>query len=173
MRLEKVSILNEVIERVRDAEYCFILNYGGLKVEKLGELRKELDKLDTRMLVVKNSYLAKTAEELAWGDISSMLAGQTSVVTGRGDVAEVAKVLVKFVKDNQTAEVKGANVEEKILSSDDVTALSKLPSKDVMRSILLNTLLAPATSLVRVMSAPMLNMLYALKAYEEQKESAA
>jgi len=173
MRTEKISILNEVIERVRDSDYCYILNYGGLKVEQLSALRSELVNLDTRLMVVKNSYLAKTAEELQWADISSMLSGQTAVVTGKGDVAEVAKVLVKFVKDNKTAEVKGANLEQKILSSEDVTALSTLPSKDVMRATLLNTMLAPATSLVRVMNAPLLNMLYALKAYEEKKESAA
>jgi len=173
MRSEKISILNEVIERVKESEYCFILNYGGLKVEQLSALRKELAKLDTRVMIVKNSYLAKTAEELKWDDISALLSGQTSVVTGTGDVAEVAKMLVKFVKENKSAEVKGANLEQKILNSDDVTALSRLPSKDVMRSILLNTMLAPATSLVRVMNAPMLNMLYALKAYEEKNESAA
>ncbi len=173
MRSEKISILNEVIERVKESEYCFILNYGGLKVEKLSDLRKELVKLDTRMMIVKNSYLAKTAEELQWGDVSEMLSGQTSVVTGTGDVAEVAKLLVKFVKENDRAAVKGANLEQKLLNSEDVTALSKLPSKDVMRATLLSTMLAPATSLVRVMNAPMLNMLYALKAYEEKKESAA
>jgi len=173
MRSEKISILSEVIERVKESDYCFILNYGGLKVEQLSALRKEMVKLDTRVMVVKNSYLAKTAEELAWNDISAMLSGQTAIVTGKGDVAEVAKVLVQFVKDNKNSEVKGANLEQKILSADDVTALSKLPSKDVMRATLLNTLLAPATSLVRVMNAPMLNMLYALKAYEEKKESAA
>jgi large subunit ribosomal protein L10 len=173
MRSEKISILGEIIERVREAEYCYIMNYGGLKVEQLGALRRELIKLDTRLMIVKNSYLGKAAAELAWDDISAMLGGQTCIVTGTGDVAEVAKLLVKFVKENKSAEVKGANVEAKILSSDDVTALSTLPSKDVLRAMLLNTLLAPATSLVRVLNAPLLDLLYALKAYEEKKESAA
>ncbi|MFO7937640.1 MAG: 50S ribosomal protein L10 [Kiritimatiellia bacterium] len=173
MRSEKVSILNEVIERVKDSDYCFILNYGGVKVEQLRALRNELLKVDTRLMIVKNSYLAKTAEKLGWDDISDLLVGQTSVVTGSGDVAEVAKLLVGFIKEHDAAGVKGANVEEKMLSSEDVTALSKLPNKDAMRSMLLNTLLEPATSLVRVMNAPMLDMLYALKAYEEKNESAA
>ena len=172
MRAEKISILDEVIDRVKESEYCFIFNYGGLKVEQLGSLRKELIKLDTRLMVVKNSYLSMTAKMLEWDDISAMLSGQTSIVTGTGDVAEVAKMLVAFVKDNK-ADVKGANVEQKLLSAEEVVTLSKLPSKDVMRSMLLNTMLAPATSLVRVMNAPMLNVLYALKAYEEKNESAA
>lgn len=172
MRSEKISILNEVIERVKESEYCFILNYGGLKVEQLSALRKELVALDTRVMIVKNSYLAKAAESMKWDDISDLLSGQTAVVTGTGDVAVVAKTLVKFVK-NSKAEVKGANVEQKMLTAEDVVTLSELPSKDVMRSMLLNTMLAPATSMVRVMNAPLLDMLYALKAYEEKNESAA
>jgi large subunit ribosomal protein L10 len=173
MRTEKISILNEVIERVKASDYCFILNYGGLKVTQLTSLRQELTKLNSRAMVVKNTYLGKVAKELGWNDISVMLAGPTAVVTGTGDVTDVAKVLVEFVKKNDKATIKGASLEAAALSAADVEALSKLPSKDAMRGVLLGTLLAPATSLVRVLNAPLLNVLYALKAYEEKKNGSA
>ena len=173
MRIEKVSILNEAIERVKASDYCFILNYGGLKVDQFTALRQLLAKNQSRAMVVKNTYLAKAAKELGWADLSAMLSGPTAVITGTGDVAEVAKVLTEFVKKNDKASVKGANVENALLSATDVEALSKLPSKDMMRSILLNTLLAPATSFVRVLNAPLLNVLYALKAYEDKKNGSA
>ena len=171
MRIEKVSILNEVIDRIKAADYCFVLNYGGLKVTQLSALRRELVKNKSRLMVVKNAYLAKTAKDLGWPDISAMLTGPTAVITGTGDVAEVAKVLTEFVKKNDKAAVKGANVEKAILNAADVDALSKLPSKDAMRGMLLGTLLAPATSFVRVLNAPLLNVLYALKAYEDKKNA--
>lgn len=173
MRTEKISILNEVIERVKASDYCFILNYGGLKVTQLTSFRQELTKLNSRVMVVKNTYLGKVAKELGWNDISVMLAGPTAVVTGTGDVTDVAKVLVEFVKKNDKATIKGASLEAATLSAADVDALSKLPSKDAMRGMLLGTLLAPATSLVRVLNAPLLNVLYALKAYEEKKNGSA
>ena len=173
MRIEKVSILNEAIDRVKASDYCFILNYGGLKVDQFTALRQLLAKNQSRAMVVKNTYLAKAAKELGWADLSAMLSGPTAVITGTGDVAEVAKVLTEFVKKNDKASVKGANVENALLSATDVEALSKLPSKDMMRSILLNTLLAPATSFVRVLNAPLLNVLYALKAYEDKKNGSA
>ena len=173
MRSEKISILNEVIERVNASDFCFVLNYGGLKVTQLTALRRELAKLQSRAMVVKNAYLAKTAKELGWPDISAMLSGPTAVITGKGDVAEVAKVLTEFVKKNERAAVKGANVEKAVLNAADVDALSKLPSKDAMRGILLSTLMAPATSFVRVLNAPLLNVLYALKAYEDKKNGSA
>jgi large subunit ribosomal protein L10 len=173
MRTEKVSILNEVIERVKASDYCFVLNYGGLKVTQLTALRQELAKLNSRALVVKNTYLGKVAKELGWKDISAMLAGPTAVVTGTGDVTEVAKLLVAYVKKNDKASVKGASLETAALSAADVESLSKLPSKDAMRGMLLGTLLAPATSLVRVLNAPLLSALYALKAYEDKKNGSA
>src|SRR5574344_1961554 len=145
MRVEKISILNEVIERVKASDFCFVLNYGGLKVPQLMALRKELNKLDSRAMVVKNPYLGKIAKDLGWSDISAMLTGPTAMITGKGDVAEVAKVLVEFVKKNAQASIKGASLEAAALSAADVEALSKLPSKDAMRGMLLGTLLAPAT----------------------------
>jgi len=173
MRTEKVSILSEVIDRVKTADFCFVLNYGGLKVTQLTALRQELAKSQSRAMIVKNTYLAKAAADLGWADISAMLAGPTAVITGSGDVAEVAKALMEFVKKNDKASVKGANVEQALLDAADVEALSKLPSKDAMRGMLLGTLLAPATSFVRVLNAPLLNVLYALKAYEEKKDGSA
>ena len=173
MRTEKISILNEVIERVKASDFCFVLNYGGLKVSQLTALRQELGKLNSRAMVVKNTYLGKAASELGWKDISSMLSGPTAMITGKGDVTEVAKVLVEFVKKNEKASIKGASLETAALNAADVGALSKLPSKDAMRGMLLGTLLAPATSLVRVLNAPLLNVLYALKAYEEKKNETA
>lgn len=170
MRSEKVSILNEVIERVKDADYCFILNYGRVTVDKLSALRRDLEKQASRVTVVKNTLLAKAAKEAGWtSDISALLAGPTAMVTGKGDVAEVAKALVAFAKANETSEIKGANLEDALLSAEDIEALSKLPSKDAMRGMLLGTLSAPATSFVRVLNAPMLDLLYALKAYEDKK----
>ena len=173
MRSEKISILNEVIERVKASDFCFILNYGGLKVTQLTALRQSLAKLDSRAMVVKNTYLGKVAKDQGWADVSAMLRGPTAVVTGTGDVTEVAKVLVDFVKKNDKASIKGASLESAALNAADVDALSKLPSKDAMRGMLLGTLLAPATGLVRVLNASLLNVLYALKAYEDKKNGSA
>ena len=173
MRSEKVSILNEVIERVKGADYCFILNYGRSTVTKLTGLRRDLEKQASRLMVVKNTLLARATSDAGWDDVSAMLKGPTAIVTGNGDVAEVAKVLVAFVKGNDTAEIKGGNVEKAVVSAADVDEISKLPSKDAMRGMLLGTLSAPATSFVRVLNAPLLDVLYALKAYEDKKNEPA
>lgn len=173
MRTEKASILNEVIERVKASDFCFVMNYGGLKVTQLTDLRQTLEKLGARAMVVKNTYMSRVAEEQGWAGVAAMFIGPTAIVTGSGDVTEVAKVLVEFSKKSGKAEVKGATMDAVTLNAVDVMELSKLPSKDAMRGILLGTLMAPATSLVRVLNAPLLNVLYALKAYEEKQNGSA
>ena len=173
MRTEKSSILNEVIERVKASDFCFVMNYGGLKVTQLTDLRQTLEKLGARAMVVKNTYMAKVAEEQGWAGVAAMFTGPTAIVTGSGDVTEVAKALVEFAKKSGKADVKGATMDTVTLNAADVVELSKLPSKDVMRGILLGTLTAPATSLVRVLNAPLLNVLYALKAYEDKQNGSA
>ena len=156
MRIEKIAILNEVVERIKDSDYCFILNYGGAPVAKLSKLRVELRKLDSRLLVVKNTYLAKVAKEKGWSDeVYAMLNGPTAVVTGKGEPTAVAKAVMEFVNDKELAgkaTVKGADYDNKIVDAAMVEALSKVPGKDQLRATLLMLLKEPATRLARVLS---------------------
>ena len=96
MRSEKIAILNEVTERVKASDYCFIINYGGVDVVKIGALRAELRACDSRLLVVKNTFLAKVAKEKGWPeDVSKMFQGPTAIVTGKGEPTAVAKATQK------------------------------------------------------------------------------
>ncbi len=168
MRLEKTSILNEITERLQASDCTIVLSYGGLTVAELYELRKAVLPLEGRCTIAKNTLIAKAAKDLGWADITSMLTGPSAVVTGKGDVAELAKIVCQFVKTHNKAAVKGGALEKAALTAEDVDNLSKLPSKDQMRAQLLATLMAPATNLVRFFVAPAQSVLYVLKAKEEK-----
>lgn len=154
MRIEKIAILDEVVARVKDSDYCFIVNYGGVTVAQLSKLRAELRKVESRLLVVKNSYLAKVAKEKGWSDdVNAMLAGPTAVVIGKGEPTAVAKAIMAFVKDSAgKATVKGADYDSKIVDAAMVEALSKVPGKNELRATLLMLFKEPATRLARVLS---------------------
>ena len=154
MRIEKVAILNEVTARVKDSDYCFILNYGGVDVVKIGAFRAALKGHDSRLLIVKNTFLAKAAKEKGWSDeVQAMLTGPTAIVTGKGEVTAVAKDVMDFVEGSEgRASVKGADYDGKIVDAAMVEALSKVPGKDQLRATLLMLLKEPATRLARVLS---------------------
>ena len=145
MRIEKVSILNEVVQRVKDSDYCFIINYGGVDVVKMAALRADLLACDSRLLVVK---------KMSWSDsIESMLSGPTAIVTGKGEPTAVAKAVVKFVEGSDgRASVKGADYDGNIVDAKMVEALSKIPGKNELRATFLMLLKEPATRLARVLS---------------------
>ena len=154
MRIEKIAILDEVKARVNDSDYCFIVNYGGVSVSLLAKLRAELRKVDSRLLIVKNTYLAKVAKDKGWSEeVNSMLSGPTGIVIGKGEPTAVAKAIMGFVKDSAgKASVKGADYDSKIVDAAMVEALSKVPGKNELRATLLMLFKEPATRLARVLS---------------------
>ena len=154
MRIEKVAILNEVVDRVKASDYCFIINYGGVDVVQLGNLRNALRAQDSRLLIVKNTFLAHVAKEKGWSEeVNAMFGGPTAIVTGKGEVTAVAKDVMDFVNGSDgRASVKGADYDGKIVDAAMVEALSKVPGKDQLRATLLMLLKEPATRLARVLS---------------------
>ena len=154
IRIEKHAIYDEVSARVKDSDYCFIVNHGGVTVAAMAKLRADLRKVDSRMLVVKNTFLAKVAKEKGWSDdVNAMLAGNTAIVTGHGEPTAVAKAIMEFVKASAgKASVKGADYDNKIVDAAMVEALSKVPGKNELRATLLMLLKEPATRLARVLS---------------------
>lgn len=154
MRIEKVAIMNEVVDRVKASDYCFIINYGGVSVTQLAALRSALRAQESRLLVVKNTFLAHVAKEKGWSEeVNAMFAGPTAIVTGKGEPTAVAKSIMEFVKNSAgKASVKGADYDNKIVDATMVEALSKIPGKNELRATLLMLLKEPATRLARVLS---------------------
>jgi large subunit ribosomal protein L10 len=154
MRAEKIAILDEVVARVKDSDYCFIINHGGVTVAEMAKLRADLRKCESRLLVVKNTFLAKAAKEKGWSDeVNAMFTGNTAIVTGHGEPTAVAKAIMEFAKaSNGKASVKGADYDGKIVDAAMVEALSKVPGKNELRATLLMLLKEPATRLARVLS---------------------
>ena len=154
MRIEKVAILNEVVDRVKASDYCFIVNYGGVDVVQLSKLRAALRAQESRLLIVKNTFLAHVAKEKGWSeDVNAMFSGPTAIVTGKGEPTAVAKAIMEFVKNSAgKASVKGADYDNKIVDAAMVEALSKVPGKNELRATLLMLLKEPAPRLARVLS---------------------
>ena len=173
MRPEKNSILQEIRRRLEPADYVFVVNYGGLKVSELTELRRAMAPLGAKAQVVKNTYLDRVTQQLGWESVAPFLTGPTAVVTGTGDASEVAKALMKFVKAHDKAAIKGVCLDGKALGKTDVDALSKVPPREVMLGLFVGTLAAPMMQLVGVFNQKVLSLLYVLKAVEEKKSKAA
>ncbi|HNR94583.1 MAG TPA: 50S ribosomal protein L10 [Kiritimatiellia bacterium] len=171
MRPEKKSIVDEMRAEAKDAGFVILTDYRGLSVAQTENLRTQLARVDARFRVIHNRMFKKFTGELSLDGFDSALKGPSAVVTGRGDVAETARVLKDFMRANKMPSVKMAAVEGQLLKADEVDELAELPAKPVMQAILLGTLAAPMTRLAGVLSQKVASVLYVLKAVEEKKQT--
>lgn len=170
MRLEKKAIVKEIHEALDGASYTFLMNFKGLRVDQISALRNQLAPMKARLLVVKNTFFKRAADELGWsGDLSKFLLGPTAVIAGAGDVSQVAKMLKTFKKENELLTVKGGRLGDRLISASDIEAIANIPPLEVMRGKLVGTIAAPMTQLVGVMQQKVCSLLYVLKAVEEKK----
>lgn len=153
MRAEKQNISNEYVARLNASPYFIVVDYRGLKVAPLTELRKRLHKVGAELHVVKNSIFRVAVKESGI-DLGSSMVGQTAVVTGKKDVSAAAKVVKTFSAEFDKPKIKFGYLNNARLETADVMALADLPSLEVLRAKILGLLQAPAGKLVSVLAAP-------------------
>ena len=154
MRAEKQLLTKEYLARLNASPFFIVVNYEGLKVGPITELRKRLNKAGAEMHVVKNSLFRLAVKEAGLADLGATLAGQLAVVTGQRDVSSAAKIVKTFSAEFDKPKFRFGYLNNQRLESADIIALADLPSIEVLRSRLLGVIMAPATRLATVINAP-------------------
>lgn len=167
-RPEKLAMSTEIDQRVSGALYMILADYDGMDMPMTNDFKKSLRENGANYNVVKNRLLNRALPL----DLSALLKGQTAMIYGQGDVVEIAKLIKKFTAKNRKPVVKGGFVEGKTVTAEDVVALAKLPSKDILRAQLLGTLQAPCSQLVGVFNQKVASLVYVLNAVINKKEEA-
>lgn len=173
MRAEKQSLTKEYLARLNAAPFFIVVNYKGLRVSHLTELRKRLRKAGAEIHVVKNSVFRMAAKEAGVGDLDGALAGQLAVVTGQRDISTAAKVVKRFGAEFDRLKVHFGYLSNQRLEEREIMTLADLPSLEVLRSTLLCLFNAPATTLVRLLNTPAGQMARLLQARADKMGDAA
>ena len=168
MRAEKQNISKEYLDRLNGSPFFIVVDYQGLKVGPITELRKRLNKAGAEMHVVKNSLFRVAAKEAGIPDLGGALAGQLAVVTGQRDVSSAAKVVKTFHAEFDKPKVRFGFLNNQRLEPQEIAILAELPSIEVLRAKLLGLLNTPATSLVRLLQTPASQLARVLQAKSEQ-----
>ena len=141
-----------------------VVNYKGLKVAHLTELRKRLNKAGAEIHVVKNSVFRIAAKEAGVGDLNGALGGQLAVVSGQRDISTAAKVVKTFGTELDRLKVQFGYLNNQRLEQSEILMLADLPSLEVLRAKLLGLFNAPASTLVRLLNTPASQMARVLQA---------
>ena len=164
MRAEKQFISGEYVNRLNSSPFFIVVDYTGLKVGPMTELRKRLHKTGAEIHVVKNTIFRIAAKEAGVADLGASLAGQIAVVTGQKDVSAAAKVLKTFSSEFEKPKTRFGFLNNQRLEAAAINELAELPPLEVLRAKLLGLLNTPATGLVALLNTPATQLARVLQA---------
>ncbi|MBN2382134.1 50S ribosomal protein L10 [bacterium] len=144
---EIVQGLNATFHSVNTA---FLLDYRGLTVAAMEELRAELRKYNGSFHVIKNTLAARACEDTPLACFKTALKGPTAITYAGENPVEVAKTLLKFIQGYPSISLKAAVLQGKAINYNEVEELSKLPTKEVLQATLLGLICAPIQALYTV-----------------------
>jgi large subunit ribosomal protein L10 len=169
-RDEKATVVEELSGKLASAKFAVLTDYRGLTVPAMEELRRKLKDSNAELRVAKNTLLKRAIKDTSFESLEAFLEGTTALTITAADPVAPAKIIVEFAKTNPKLSVKSAVLDGKALTSDDVTALSRLPGKDELRAKLLGTMMAVPTGFVRVLNGIPQKVVYLLQAIKDKKE---
>lgn len=171
-REEKASIVEELNGKFSKAKITIVADYRGMSVAKLEFLRRELKKSNAEIRVAKNTLLRRAVQGTSFEGMGDYFKGSTAVAISYDDPVAPAKVMTGFVKTNPEFVIRSASMEGRILSANDLVALSSLPSREVMLGKLLSVMNEVPTSFVRTLNGVPTKLVYLLNALAEKKGQA-
>jgi len=169
---KKKAVIDSLHEKLAKSAIVISTDYKGLDVAAVTKLRSELTKAGVEFHVAKNTLLRRASVETDAALINDSFKGPTAIAISFDDPVAPAKILTKFVEDNDKMEIKAAVMEGKTLDIEGIKALSELPSREVLLSQLLSAMNAVPTGVVRVLAEMPRQMVNVLSAIKDQKEAA-
>jgi len=172
-REQKAAVIDEITVQIQESEAIFAVDYRGISVAQIAELRGKLRESDASLRVVKNTLTERAADTAGMEALKPLLAGPTALAFVRGDAAAAAKAVSDFTRLTQLLPFKGGVMNGQALSPEQVGAIARLPSRDVLNAQLVNIVASPLTGLVTSLSNLISGLARQLGQIAEQKESEA
>ncbi|NNE42638.1 MAG: 50S ribosomal protein L10 [Gemmatimonadetes bacterium] len=152
------------------AAAIFLADFTGLNVEQMTDLRRKCRAEGVRFEVIKNTLAIKACSALELGELAEHLKGPTAMATATEDPASPARILIDFHKEHEKPEVKLGFIDGKVLTADEVKALSKLPTRDQLISQVMQLAQAPAQGFVGTLNAVLSELVRTVDAVRDGME---
>ena len=148
----KQAVVNEIAEKLKSNESTVVVEYRGLTVSEVTELRRNLRAENVELKVYKNTMVERAAEECGYSELKEALKGPNAFAFST-DATAPARILANFAKKHEALVLKQGIVEGKVVSVETIKELSSLPNRDGMLSMLLSCLQSPVSSFARAVKA--------------------
>ena len=126
---------------MKSAKLILLVDYRGINVTDVTNLRTELRNINSKYAVIKNNITRRALAECGIEGLDEQLEGPTAVIMNNEDYLESAKVIYNFSKNNDYYKIKGGVIDGKVMTAEEIITLAKLPSKETLLSMLAGALL--------------------------------
>jgi len=169
-RAQKEDALKDLADKLKSFKSLVFADYKGLKVKEAAEIKRLCKKQNVSYLVAKKTLIKLALEKAGYKDIDvKALQGNIAIVIGLEDEVAPAKIVANFAKDHKALKLLGGIMESKFIDLDQVTALSKIPSKVELLSQLVRTMNSPVSGFVNVLAANIRGLLTVLNGIKDSK----
>jgi large subunit ribosomal protein L10 len=172
-RDQKATAVAEIAEQIQESEAVFAVDYRGITVAQVAELRGKLRDADATFRVVKNTLTERAADKADAEALKALLEGPTALTFVRGDAAAAAKAIADFQRSSggELLPFKGGLMNGGALDAAQIAAISRLPSREVLYGQLVGVVASPITGLARGLNGLLSGLAVALGGVLEKKES--
>ena len=131
---EKKTVVDEIINKIKDSQSVILFTYQGLTVSELSSLRRELKKVDAEVCVYKNTLVKRALDDLKI-DLDGFLEGPNAILFGK-ELLEPIKVISKFAKENDKAEIRVGIISGAKADLDEIREYATIPSREGLLTML-------------------------------------
>ena len=139
---QKKEEVSKLAEEMKAAKLILLTDYRGINVTDVTNLRTDLRNVNARYTVIKNNITRRALAECGIEGLDDKLVGPTAVIMSDEDYLEPAKAIYKFSKENEYYKIKGGVIDGKVMTTEEIITLAKLPSRETLLSMLAGALLA-------------------------------
>jgi large subunit ribosomal protein L10 len=171
-RDEKSQEVSELSEQIGKASNAFLIDFKGITVPQVTELRKQVRQTNSGYVVVKNTLALIALKDSPIINMKEKFTGPTAIAFNSTDAVVLAKALTKFAKDVPAVQFKGALLNGQVVPATEIQNIANLPSREELVAKLLYLLQSPIRGLVTVLQANIRNLTVVLDQIAKQKETA-
>jgi len=170
---DKERVVAELTERLKASDTLLVADYRGLTMPQIDELRSKLLASGARFTVVKNTLTRRAAEAAGADALLQLLEGPSAIafLEADGDMVAAAKALADTARDSKVLAIRGGVMQGRTVTAEEVESLATLPPVDVLRGQVLGAVVAPLTTFVALLNAPLQNLIGLIDARIEQLQA--